>query len=431
MMLRRISPTGFVVRFAWPFLLLLAACASTTTAAQTGGAPTPENPAPQAPTTIEGPADVVSDSGSSTTVNSSTPTDELGPTTDLGPIDAAQDWIAGRYETHDSTQFAGLVDPYSAGVAEVGSGYLGVGLDPVNGDVKVVASEDGFLWKPRPSPIGLPATSLGPFILWPMHEELLLYGFDSAPDEFDRMSGAYFATSSDGLEWKILDIELDIWLAWQNRASSNLGEHLAVSADGGVASFTGPSALGLDAGVDNRVYRYVSGSPDAELIDVFSGPGYTRVGVVAVDDDVLLSVFDREQEIVTTRYASTGEPLYERDWRETFFDNRSVGGNLIIRSNSRFAVSLDEGRSYELIDGPSNDTWLQGRWDSFGAIGSVEPGFGDAEYIEMSGNGIDWSRVPVPPNTKEVVPLSLGRTGLLALMRLDAAGGDLLIKIPW
>ena len=144
------------MRFAWPFLLLFAACASTTPTAQAGGAPTPEDPAPPAPTTMEKPADVVSGSGSS---NSPTPTDELAATTDLGPIDAARDWIAGRYETKDRAQFAELVDAYSAGVVEVGNGYLGVGLDHVNGDVKVVASEDGFRWKQQPSPTGLPATS--------------------------------------------------------------------------------------------------------------------------------------------------------------------------------------------------------------------------------------------------------------------------------
>jgi len=352
------------------------------------------------------------------------------PTEETTPLTVAIDWIAGKYESASSHDLAQLVDPLTLGAVEAGDGYFGIGDHPTTDEVQPVASEDGLRWQQRPAPTGLPTSSVGPYRLWPLHGEMLLAGRDLVLDGSisGRAGRTYFATSVDGQRWKVLDIELDVSESLQGRLLGDLDRNVTVARGGGLAAFAGIHYDESTGNSETRVYRYVAGSLDAELIHTEAGRQPFEIS--SVESDVLLSIAAIDTQIATTQLLSTGALVFEQDLASVS-DTRSIGGNLIVRLNSRYEVSRDFGLSYVEFDGPKNSTWLLGRWSSFGAVGPVEPSFGAAEFIEVSGNGVDWARLEIPPNTAEIVPLSFGDRGMLALLLLKQAEGELLIRVPW
>lgn len=326
-------------------------------------------------------------------------------------------FLENEYDAKAAGSLSSLVDPLTFGAMETPDGYLGIGTDPSTDDAVIVTSPDGFVWQLESDADGLPPGAQGPFVLTQLDGEMLLYGFADDPSD-DALFRTFLAVSETGSSWR--DLEVDITLSMDRNGWS---QTFVSSADGSIAAFAGPTTRPTDD-LAYATYAYRPG--DAEPTLLITRPAGQAAFVRATTDDILLYWLDPTSGMVSV--ASVNDDHVEE------FDGElsaSIAGSLLFRDNGRYSISTDGGASFSDSEGPDAATWQQGTFTAHGAVGIVERGSGEAEQIDVSHTGAHWFSIPLPPNTRDVTPLSIGPRGVLLLVRLDQQKGELLASIPW
>lgn len=376
---------------------------------------------------------VASACGQDATENSDTGK-SLTPTS----VDSASVTSPPVADTREEIQESGAVigeifDPKTVAVSSSGPDALvAVGNSADNGNFKVATSVDGIQWTSADGQIsGLP-DEISPRELWNFGNGHLLLADNLLPTTPGLDTEPIIATSDDLQTWKQLDLD-GIDPEFLNGLPDKYST-VDVAGDGSVAVLTdrrGSVTLWTVRPGDEQPTA-ISYSNRENIYDVTS-VGENIVGWAAIDNSYFTSDGLRTQgEIDYEVYILNG-----LDWQSVTLPAVDTSLEPLLKSVGNRLLYLTPDETWSTDD--LGDTWTQtatlpaqthakALFENFAAAGPAFPLDGTPEYFEISANGTDWSRIPLPAEVVEIEHLATTPDSVLSLITYSNPDRDEILR---
>jgi len=361
-----------------------------------------------------------------------TPTPAPTPVPVAPEVAEALGVIDGDYIAVDAAPLGSQVDLTTLSATRFGQGWLAVADSLIAAKPVILVSADGLSWHEMPGEVtDLPAETHGPYELFALGDDVVLTGLAETIDNgADRALMA--ARSSDGLSWTRINT---------SRADRGFpNRDVARTGDGDTIGFLGEiDDISLDATTGWGAYVvHVLAAGIEPQFDIDMPPGFRATHIFATDSALVVNLVDLETSlyglgvidletssvIILGSVRAQSAPVVSATVHDTLFDFET----------GRHRGSLDFGRSWTTYVGPSDQPVSRYRFSPHGAVGDPEPPFQDAEYVQVSSDGLLWQKYVVPPQTADLQVLSYEADGALVLMSSRPQADNaisLLAFLPW